>query len=90
MNCHTPKSKRKEYRSPIRKKTEVIFVYADPINKRFLESNLKIITSSRWVNNLITLIREGHPEFAHLIEAVELTPLSRKKKNILRQNEDSR
>lgn len=83
MNTTIPKSKQKSYRSPIRAKSEIIFVYAEPENKKFLEKNLKILTSSRWVNNLITLIREKHPEFEHLIEAVELMPTSRKKKPIV-------
>lgn len=69
-----PKSRRADYVRPIRLKTQVIFVYADPKNKEFLEKNLRYMSASAWVNNLLGLIRQEHEEFKGMLEVVERQP----------------
>lgn len=76
--ANLPKSKQPTYRSPIRKKTSPIFVYADPINKAWLEKQLRYMSMSAFFDKILTLSRQEHPDFKGLVEDVERMPVSRR------------
>jgi hypothetical protein len=74
----TPKSKQKNYRSPIRGKTKVIFVYTDPKNKAWLKEQLRYMSISAFFDKLLTAARTGHESFDGIVEEVERLPVKKR------------
>lgn len=60
-----------KYKSPIRGKRKVLFVYITPKNHTWLPKQLSILSASEFVNRLITFMREGEHDFQNIIPAVE-------------------
>jgi hypothetical protein len=67
----------KKYKSPIREKRKVIFVYASPKNHKWIKS-LPVLSASEFVNRMLTLMREEHDDFKNLPAAVEGRPQNAK------------